>query len=86
MKYFVTCYQTYIVLSIPTQAVMKVKTPPQLASPLRKQQMLATRAAGVVIAHHPSSLARATTPIQTQTSLFYIRFRFLLLFYAYCET
>ena len=33
-----------------------------------------------------SSLARATTPIQTQTSLFYIRFRFLLLFYAHCET
>ena len=53
MNYFVTCYQSYIVLSIPTQEVMKVKSPLQLANPLRKQQMLATRAVGVVIAHHP---------------------------------
>jgi hypothetical protein len=42
----------YIVLPIPTQEVMKVKSPLQLASPLRKQQMPATRAAGVVITHH----------------------------------
>jgi hypothetical protein len=53
MNYFVTCYQPYIVLSIPVHEVMKVKSPLQLASPLSKQQMLATRAAGVVIAHHP---------------------------------
>jgi hypothetical protein len=82
MKYFAICSQSYMVLFIPMQEVMKVKSPLQLAY---RQQMLATRAAGVAIAHHPP-LARATTPIQAQTSLFYKRIRFMLLFYAYCTT